>query len=104
HFPRNPFEADIDEASWRMTDGRTRSLRGMALDVALHFRDSIRRFGDPFSYRLLFSLLRGETPALLDLDERPAAYDDAGRATRWGSVLPELENFATLMNDADTPW
>lgn len=100
HFPRNPFEAEIDEASWRTIDGRTLSLRDLALEVALHFRDSIRRYGDPFSYRLLFSLLRGETPALLDLDDRPAAYDDVGRTTRWGSVLPELENYAALMNDA----
>lgn len=44
-------------------------------------------------------------PALLDLPERPAAYDDVGRATRWGTVLPELQNFAALMQDepSNTP-
>jgi hypothetical protein len=103
HFPRNPFEAEIDEPSWRTTDGRTRSLRDMARDIALHFRDSIRRFGDPFSYRLLFSMLRGDMPALLDLDDRPAAYDDVGRTIRWGSVLPELENYVALMSDGGSP-
>jgi hypothetical protein len=71
--------------------------------VATQFRDAIRLYADPFSYRLLFSLLRGETPVLLDLDDRPAAYDDVGRATRWGSALPELENFAALMNDSGEP-
>ena len=101
HFPHDPFDTPPDEAVWRTVDGRTLSLRAMALEVATAFRDSIRRHTDPFSYRLLFSVLRGETPALLDLDDRPAAYDDVGRTTRWGSVLPELENFAALMNDSD---
>ncbi|MEO8036147.1 MAG: hypothetical protein ABI837_17055, partial [Acidobacteriota bacterium] len=32
--------------------------------------------------------------------DRPPAYDDVGRTTRWGSVLPELENFAAIMNDS----
>lgn len=101
HFPHNPFDTPPDDAVWRTADGRTLSLRALALEVATAFRDSIRRHTDPFSYRLLFSVLRGETPALLDLDDRPAAYDDVGRTTRWGSVLPELENFAALMNDSD---
>lgn len=98
HFPRNPFQADLDAALWETVDGRTLSLRIIAHEVATHFRDAIRRYGDPFSERLLFSVLRGETPALLDLDDRPPAYDDVGRTTRWGSVLPELENFAALMD------
>jgi len=42
------------------------------------FRDAIRRVSDPFSYRLLLSVMRGETPSLLDLDDRPAAL------TTWG--------------------
>jgi len=98
HFPRNPFTTPLDDEVWEMTDGRTMSLRELALQTALRFRDSIRLHSDPFSDRLLFSLLNGETPALLDLDDRPAAYDDVGRSTRWGSVLPELENFQSLMD------
>jgi len=99
HFPKNPFVADVDTAEWRVSDGRVMSLRQIALDVATHFRDSIRRFADPFSTRLLFSVLRGETPSLLDLDDRPAEYDDVGRATRWGSVLPDLANFDAITRD-----
>jgi len=99
HFPKSPFTADIDADEWRVRDGRVMSLREIALQVATHFRDSIHRHADDFSERLLFSVLNDETPALLDLDDRPAAYDDVGRSTRWGSVLPELENFATLMDD-----
>jgi hypothetical protein len=99
HFPRNPFTTSIDEAAWRTTDGETRSLRGLALAIATRFRESIRRHADPFSEQLLFSMLRGETPSLLELPDRPPAYDDVGRSTRWGAVLPELENFRALMPD-----
>jgi hypothetical protein len=103
NFPRNPFTADIDAAVWRTTSGRSMSLRRVALATASAFRNSIRNVADPFSYRLLFSVLRGETPSLLDLDDRPTAYDDVGRETRWGSVLPELRNFAALMSDEGAP-
>ncbi|HEX9406076.1 MAG TPA: hypothetical protein VF975_02070 [Thermoanaerobaculia bacterium] len=99
HFPRNPFKTDLKARVWQTTRGKM-SLREAAHATAMHFRDSIRRYSDPFSYRLLFSLLRGETPVLLNLLDRPAAYDDVGRSTRWGSVLPELQNFASLMRDA----
>ena len=102
HFPRNPFNADPNANVWTITAGAKTSLREMALTIATQFRDSIRRYADPFSYRLLFSVLRGEMPALLDLPERPAAYEDVGRTTRWGAVLPELENFAALMRDEES--
>ena len=100
HFPKSPFAGDPDAAVWRTRDGRTLSLRAMARETAMIFRDAIRRVSDPFSYRLLLSILRGETPSLLDLDDRPPAYDDVGRVTHWGSVLPELHNFRALMRDA----
>ncbi len=94
HFPRNPFTSDINAPLW---DGQ--SLREIALGIATFFRDSIRRYSDPFSYRILFSVLRGETPSLLDLPDRPPAYDDVGRQARWGDAIPELENYAPAMQD-----
>src|SRR5205085_163845 len=42
----------------------------------------IQRHADPASARRLFSLLRGKTRSLLELEDRPAAYDDVGRETR----------------------
>ena len=109
HFPRNPFTTPLDDEVWTTIDGRTMSLRQIALQTALRFRESIRLHSDPFSFDLLFSVLRGDTPSLLDLDDRPAAYDDVGRLTRWGSVLPELENFKAGRRRADVdqlepPW
>lgn len=100
HYRQSPYLADLDDAIWDTSDGK-QSLRDIALATALSFRNSIRRYSDPFSFRLLFSILRGETLALLDLEERPAAYDDVGVSIRWGAVLPELENFASLMSDDD---
>jgi len=99
HFPRDPFAGSIDERIWSLTDGRTSSMREIALETATKFSDSIRRWSDPFSERVLFSVLRGETPALLDLDARPPAYDDVGHDVRWGMTLPELHNFQGVMDD-----
>jgi hypothetical protein len=99
HFPRNPFHTSIDAAVWSLRDGRTLSMRAIALEIATHFSDAIRRYSEPFSVRVLFSVLSGETPSLLDLDDRPPAYDDVGREVRWGSTLPELHNFQGAMRD-----
>jgi hypothetical protein len=94
HFPRSPFTSDIDAPLWNGM-----SLRELALGIASHFRDAIRRCSDPFSYRILFSVLRGETPSLLDLPDRPAAYEDVGHGARWGESIPELANYASAMQD-----
>jgi len=109
HFPRNPFDTAPDDEVWTTTGGRTLSLRQIALEIAMRFDESIHLHSDPFSYNILFSVLRGEMASLLDLDERPAAYEDVGRLTRWGSVLPELENFHAGRRRADVdqlepPW
>ena len=99
HFPRNPFATGPNERVWPLTDGRMVSMREVALEIATSFRESIRRWSDPFSYRVLFSVLAGETPSLLDLERRPPAYDDVGREVRWGTTLPELRNFEGAMRD-----
>jgi hypothetical protein len=103
HFPRNPFTTGPNERVWQLTDGRSASLREIALEVATAFSDSIRRWADAFSYRVLFAVLSGEMPSLLDLDRRPPAYDDVGREVRWGTTLPELENYRGAMHDEEEP-
>lgn len=80
HFPQNPFTADIDAAEWETTDGRRLSLRRIALEITEHFRSGIERYADADSVRRLFSLLEGSAASLLDLDDRPAAYDDIDSA------------------------
>jgi hypothetical protein len=90
HYPRSPFASDLDEPVWKARDGRVMPLREMARHTAWYFRHSIRRYSDPFSFRLLFAVLSGRAPSLLELQDRPGAYEDVGRLCRWGMVLPAL--------------
>jgi hypothetical protein len=99
HFPHDPFATQLDERVWRTIDGRVLSMREIALDIATCFRDSIRRWSDPFSVRVLFAVLTGAMPSLLDLPDRPSAYDDVGREVRWGTTIPELLNLEGAMRD-----
>ena len=90
NFPQSPFTSDIDARIWTTRDGRTRSLRQMARETAWMFRRTIRRYSDPFSFRMLFAILRGRSPSLLELADRPSAYEDVGRLCRWGMVISAL--------------
>ena len=83
-FERNPFAADPGEALWLLTDGRRVSLRTFACDVLGVFARSIRRYADRATFTHLREVLEGTARSLLDFDDRPAAYDDAGRRIDWG--------------------
>src|SRR6202165_209028 len=88
-YPKNPFVPDIDEDKWRMRDGPSLSLRDMAGLITKHFWPSIRRYSDPFTLRLIGSVMKGRAPSLLDLDDRPPGYDDVGRLCTWDNLFPE---------------
>jgi hypothetical protein len=91
HFPQSPFTSDLDRRGWPLRRGGMSSLRQIARGVAWYFRRSIRRYCDPFSFRMLFAVLEGRAPSMLELDDRPRAYEDVGRLCRWGMVLHELK-------------
>jgi hypothetical protein len=95
HYPQSPYIADIDAPIWTTQFGETSSLRRIGRDVACIFRHDIRKYSDPFSFRLLFAILDGRAPSMLELIDRPAAYDDVGRLCRWGTVIHELTNYQT---------
>lgn len=88
-FPENPFAADPDDEMWITRDGRIMSLREIAGETTRYFWKSIARLADPFTLRLIGSIMRGRAPALLELDDRPASYDDVGRACTWDNLFPE---------------
>jgi hypothetical protein len=88
-FRENPFLSDVDAAIWDTTDRRTRSLREMAREVARVFWPSIRRVGDPFSLRLIAAVLTGRSPSLLELPDRPLAYERVAELCRWNDLFPE---------------
>ncbi|HEV7499311.1 MAG TPA: hypothetical protein VGQ33_04865, partial [Vicinamibacteria bacterium] len=93
-YPQSPYTCDIDARIWKAQDGSHLSLRGMARQVAWYFRRGIRRYSDPFTVRHLFGILDGRAPSMLELPDRPPAYEDVGRLCRWGMVLPSLEALA----------
>ncbi len=87
-FPANPFTTDVDDVVWPQRDGSLLSLREMAGRTTRHFWGAIRALGDPLSLRLIAGVMRGRAPSLLELDDRPAAYEDVGRLCSWDDLFP----------------
>ena len=87
-FPENPFAQDVNKRMWATRDGQVLSLRQFARRVTRAFWPSIRRYGDRRSLRLMAAVVRGETPSLLELDDRPAAYESVGRLCTWADLFP----------------
>ena len=97
-YPRDPFTTPPDERAWTVhpayferIDGEPRllSLREIAGATGQYFAGPIQRVSNPFSYRLIRRVLRGEAPSLLDLPDRPEAYEDVGRLCLWDNLFPE---------------
>ena len=88
-FPENPFTSDIDRDKWPTKDGQSLSLREIAGLITKHFWPYIRRYSDPFTLRLIGAVMKGRAPSLLDLDDRPAGYEDVGRLCTWDNLFPE---------------
>jgi len=97
HYPQSPYTSDINAPIWTTQYGEKKSLRRIAAETAWYFRRSIRQYSDPFSMRLLFAILTGRAPSMLELIDRPTAYDDVGRLCRWGMVIHELKDYETEM-------
>lgn len=87
-FPANPFTSDVDGDRWRTTDGRELTLREMAWLTTWTFWPAVVRVSDPLTLQLVRRVLRGETPSLLDLPDRPEAYEDVGRLCTWNNLFP----------------
>ncbi len=87
-FPANPFTADVDADKWTLRSGERASLRELAGRTTRHFWTTISELGDPTSLQLIAAVMRGRAPSLLELDDRPAAYDDVGRLCSWNDLFP----------------
>ncbi len=87
-FPKNPFTSDIDSEQWETTEGR-KTLREIALQIFDTFWLSIARLSDPFTFRLIRSVLNGKAPSLLELPDRPEEYEHVGRLCTWDNLFPE---------------
>lgn len=82
-YPDNPFTCDIDAPLWRTQAHGVLSLRAIAGRTIRRFWRSLRRFSDPFTLRLIAAVARGRSASLLELDDRPPAYEDVGRLCAW---------------------
>ena len=90
-YPINPFTASVDGPEWETRAGDLLSLRDIAGRIVKHFWRPIRRISDPFTFRLIGSVIRGRAPSLLDLEDRPPEYEDVGRLCTWDNLFPERE-------------
>jgi hypothetical protein len=90
-YPTNPFTADIDEAIWETYEHGTLSLRDHAGLIVRAFWRSIQQFSDPFTYRMIGSVIGGRSPSLLELDDRPEEYEDVGRLCMWDNLFPAAQ-------------
>jgi len=90
-YPANPFTGALDDPCWTLTTGETISLRDLAGRTVRRFWHSIRRVSDPFTFRLIGSVMAGRTPALLELPDRPPEYEDVGRLCAWEDLFPVEE-------------
>jgi hypothetical protein len=88
-YAANPFTSDINAPTWRLTDGSHASLRDIAGRTTHRFWRPIKRVSDPFTFRMIASVVRGRAPSLLDLPDRPEEYEDVGRLCTWDNLFPE---------------
>jgi hypothetical protein len=87
-YPNNPFTCDIDKDVWQTERHGALSLRAIAGRTVRHFWRPIRRFSDPFTLRLIGSVIGGRSPSLLELEDRPPEYEDVGKLCAWENRFP----------------
>ncbi|HEY8357362.1 MAG TPA: hypothetical protein VIL30_07845, partial [Ramlibacter sp.] len=46
---------------------------------------------DPFTARLIGSVMRGRSPSLLELEDRPPQYEDVGKLCAWDALFPPAQ-------------
>ncbi|MDB4888707.1 MAG: hypothetical protein JWL61_562 [Gemmatimonadetes bacterium] len=87
-YTANPFTCDVDRDQWSLQSGESFTLREMAGRTVRAFWKTISELGDPTSLQLIAGVMHGRAPSLLELDDRPAAYDDVGRLCSWNDLFP----------------
>jgi hypothetical protein len=90
-YAKNPFTCDVDTEMWPTEGHGELSLRAIAGRTMRHFWRSIRRISDPFTSRLIAAVIRGRSPSLLDLEDRPAEYEDVGKLCAWDAFSPPAQ-------------
>jgi hypothetical protein len=90
-YPKNPFTCDIDEEMWRTERHGELSLRAIAARTVRRFWRAVHRLADPSTSRLVAAVMRGRCPSLLDLEDRPQAYEHVGALCAWDGHAPPAQ-------------
>jgi hypothetical protein len=87
-FEPDPFRTSPDRRAWRTTTGDRVSVRTAARRVVARLLPRIREFAAPDTVMLIRRVLIRRHPSLLDLEDRPATYEDVGREGVWQEPDP----------------
>jgi hypothetical protein len=90
-YPQSPFTCDIDTPMWQTQRHGALGLRAIAGHTVRHFRRAIGRISDPSTFRLIGSVVRGRSPSLLELEDRPQDYEDVGKLCAWDALAPPAQ-------------
>lgn len=88
-YPVHPWDAGPDAKVWAIGERKRTSLRDVAQRIVRHFENDIRAVAPAPAWRHIRAVLSGERESLMDLDARPASYEDVGRKTGWNGLYSE---------------
>jgi hypothetical protein len=87
-FEPDPFRARPDEAAWHTAGGDRVSVRSATRSVVARLLPRLREIATPDTLALIRRVLARRRASLLDLDDRPEAYEDVGRDGPWREPDP----------------
>ena len=82
-FQHDPFNSDPSAPIWKVRGGRSLSMRDIATETLKLFRNEVRRMSDAATLEHIEAVFAGDARSLLDFQDRPAAYEDAGHGIDW---------------------
>lgn len=88
-FDPDPFRAPPDGAYWTTLTGERVSVRRVSRIAVARLLRRIREVAAPETMRLIGLVLNRRLPSLLDLPDRPDAYEDVGRLCLWEEPDPD---------------
>lgn len=103
-YDPDPFRSDPDARLWRTTKGDRVSVRSASRRVVARLAPMLRRLAAEDTRRIIALVLLGRMPSLLDLPDRPEAYEDVGKLCVWQEPDPARplgrSSYEQVMRDA----
>lgn len=103
-YDPDPFRSPPDATLWRTTRGDQVSVRGATRRVVTRLSPVLRRIAGDGTRRMIGLVLVRRLPSLLDLPDRPEAYEDVGRLCVWREPDPrrplDRSAYEQVMRDA----